>query len=188
MAQGADSKLSAGNPKRKRPNCHRKRNSRNSVGQSTKREGAQGIRCEKQTEWRRGAFSLLQSCRGNCSTVAVVISLEVKFPVNPVSLRDGGLRWTGLSVVLGLWIPVFLQNTATDAFTYTSTPGPFGGRGYTPRWGPMAGSAAWCTPYIRCSPFFPAQSQPTELPATTEERWRRRHLSQGHRAGPLAVF
>ena len=32
------------------------------------------------------------------------------------------------------------------------------------------------------------QTQPTELPATTEVRWRRRHFSQGHKAGPLAVF
>ena len=36
--------------------------------------------------------------------------------------------------------------------------------------------------------LFPVQSQPAELPATTEGRWRRRHLSQGHKAGPLTVF
>ena len=71
---------------------------------------------------------------------------------------------------------------------FGSAPGPFGDRGDMPRWAPMAGSAAWCAPYIRCCPFFPVQTQPTELPATTEGRWRRRHLSPGHKAGPLAVF
>ena len=67
-------------------------------------------------------------------------------------------------------------------------PGPFGDRGDTPRWGLMAGTAACCSPYIRCCPFFPVQSQSTELPATTEGRWRRRHLSPGHKAGLLTVL
>ena len=48
------------------------------------------------TEWRRGAFSLLQSFCGKCCAVAILIALEVKFPVSPVSLGDGELRWTGL--------------------------------------------------------------------------------------------
>ena len=44
----------------------------------------------------------------------------------------------------------------------------------------MAGTAACCTPFFRCCPFsFPGQPQSTELPATTEGRWRRRHLSPG---------
>ena len=41
-------------------------------------------------------FGFLQSCCGNCCAVATMIALEVKFPVNPVSLWDGELRWTGL--------------------------------------------------------------------------------------------
>ena len=52
---------------------------------------------------------------------------------------------------------------------YGCAPGPFGDRGDTPRWELMAGTAACCTPYIRCCPFsFPVQPQSTELPATTE--------------------
>ena len=61
-----------------------------------------------------------------------------------------------------------------------------GSRGYAPM-----GAHGWdcCTPYIRCCPFsFPVQPQSTELPATTEERWRRRHLSPGHKAGLLTVL
>ena len=50
---------------------------------------------------------------------------------------------------------VFLEYTATDAFTCSSTPSPFGDRGDTPRWGPMAGSAAWCLRFFRCCPLFP---------------------------------
>ena len=60
-----------------------------------------------------------------------------------------------------------LKFVLLDPLSYSSAPGPFGDRGDMPRWGPMAGSAAWCTPYIRCCPFFPVQSQPAELPATT---------------------
>ena len=72
---------------------------------------------------------------------------------------------------------------------YGCAPGPFGDRGDTPRWGLMAGTAACCTPYFRCCPFsFPVQPQSTELPATTEGRWRRRHLSPGHKAGLLTVL
>ena len=65
---------------------------------------------------------------------------------------------------------------------------PFGDRGDLLRWRPMAGSAACCTPYIRYCPFFPVQSQPTELLATTEERRRRRRHSPGHKAGPLTDY
>ena len=39
---------------------------------------------------------LLQSCCGNCCTVVIMFALEVKFSVNPVSLRDGELLWAGL--------------------------------------------------------------------------------------------
>ena len=49
----------------------------------------------------------------------------------------------------------------------------------------MAGTAPCCTQYIRCCPLFPVQSQSAELLATTEGEWRRRHSSQGHKAGPL---
>ena len=62
-------------------------------------------------------------------------------------------------------------------------------RGDTPRWGLMAGSAACCTQFFRCCPFsFLVQPQSTELPATTEGRWRRRHLSPGRKAGLLTVL
>ena len=36
--------------------------------------------------------------------------------------------------------------------------------------------------------FFPVQPQSAERPATTEGEWRRRHSSQGHKAGPLIVL
>ena len=61
-----------------------------------------------------------------------------------------------------------------------------GSREYAPM-----GAHGWdcCTPCIRCCPFsFPVQPQSTELPATTEGRWRRRHLSPGHKAGLLTVL
>ena len=66
---------------------------------------------------------------------------------------------------------------------YRCAPGPSGDRGDTPRWGLMAGTAACCCPFS-----FPVQPQSTELPATTEGRWRRRHLSPGHKAGLLTVL
>ena len=53
------------------------------------------------------------------------------------------------------------------------------------------GAHGWdcCTPFFRCCPFaFPVQPQSTELPATTEGSWRRRHLSPGHKAGLLTVL
>ena len=53
----------------------------------------------------------------------------------------------------------------------------------------MAEAAACCAQFFRYSPFsFPVQPQSTELPATTEGRWRRRHLSPGHKAGLLTVL
>ena len=86
-------------------------------------------------------------------------------------------------------VRVFIGYMAIDALKFASTPGPFGGRGDTPRWGLMAGAAACCAQFFRCSPFsFPVQPQSTELPATTEGRWRRRHLSPGHKAGLLTVL
>ena len=76
-----------------------------------------------------------------------------------------------------------------DFLNFGCAPGPFGGRGDTPRWGLMAGTAACCTQFFSCCPFsFPVQPQSTELPATTEGRWRRRHLSPGHKAGLLTVL
>ena len=36
--------------------------------------------------------------------------------------------------------------------------------------------------------FYFKGASSTELPATTEERWRRRHSSQGHKAGPSAIL
>ena len=52
---------------------------------------------------------------------------------------------------------------------------------------PMAGTATCCTRYIRCCPFFPCTA--TVNGAASHNRgWRRRHLSPGHKAGPLAVL
>ena len=76
-----------------------------------------------------------------------------------------------------------------DFLNFGCAPGLFGDRGDTPRWGLMAGTAACCTQFFSCCPFsFPVQPQSTELPATTEGRWRRRHLSPGHKAGLLTVL
>ena len=83
---------------------------------------------------------------------------RVKLFVNPVSLKDGEFRWTVLYLLIGascLWVQVFTEYTAIVVLKYSSAPDAFGDRGDTPRWGPMAGSAACCTPYIRCCPFFP---------------------------------
>ena len=66
---------------------------------------------------------------------------------------------------------------------------PSGVEGIRPRWRLMVGTAACCTQFFRCCPFsFPVQPQSTELPVTTEGRWRRRHLSPGHKAGLLTVL
>ena len=112
--------------------------------------------------------------------------------VNPVSLGDEEFRWTGFFIYIfgapGLLVQVFIEYLAIDAWEFASAPGPFGDRGDTPRWGPMAGTAACCTQYMRCCPFFPVQPQSTELPATTKGRWRRRHLSPGHKAGLWTVL
>ena len=76
-------------------------------------------------------------------------------------------------------VRVFFEYMAIVALKFASTPGPFGDRGDTPRWGLMAGAAACCAQFFRCSPFsFPVQPQSTELPATTEGRWRRRATSR----------
>ena len=48
---------------------------------------------------------------------------------------------------------------------------------------PMAGSAACCTSYSSCCPFFPMQLQSTELPAESS----RGGSPQGHKAGLLAA-
>ena len=89
---------------------------------------------------------------------------------------DGVLDWRwlrGALYVAGiLGLQVFFVFMATDALKFASAPG-------TPRWRSMACFSSCCTPYIRCCPFFPEQPQSTELPATTEGRWRRRHLSPG---------
>ena len=96
--------------------------------------------------------------------------------------------WSGTIFWFGEVRVFALLALASWLLKFASTPGPFGGRGDTPRWGLMAGSAACCAQFFRYSPFFPVQSQQTELLATTEERWRRRHLSPGHKAGPLLFF
>ena len=82
-----------------------------------------------------------------------------KVLVNPVSTWDGEFLWTGLFFTQwyglhGLRVQVFLQYTATDAFAYSSTPSPFGDRGDTSRWVPMAGSAV-CTPFFQMLSLLP---------------------------------
>ena len=74
---------------------------------------------------------------------------------------------------------------------YSNAPDPFGDGGGVPLMvstGLMAGSAACCTPYIRCCPFFPVQSQSTELPATTERESSRGGSPQGCKVGSLPVL
>ena len=92
----------------------------------------------------------------------------------------------GLQLVRGLMS--FWSSWTRRPRKFASAPGPFGDRGDTPRWGPMAGTAACCTQYIRCCPLFPVQSQSAELPATTEGEWQRRHSLQEHEAGLLTVL
>ena len=52
-----------------------------------------------------------------------------------------------------------------------------GSGGYAPHgyMGLMAGYAVCCSPYTRCCPLVPVQSQPAELPATTVGEWWRHH-------------
>ena len=45
----------------------------------------------------------------------------------------------------------------------------------------MAGFAAWSTPYTRCCPLVPVESQSMELPATTVGEWRRRRSLRRHK-------
>ena len=153
-----------------------------------RREGTQGPRCEKLTEWRRGAFSLLQSCCGNCCTIAIVSALEVKFPVSPVSLRDGEFLWTGLFFMqwrglLGLWLQVFLEYTATDAFTYSKHPWSHrGSRGYAPMGADSWDCSLLCAVYQMLSLYSHSQRtcrpQPrggggdaTSRQDTRQDRW-----------------
>ena len=80
-----------------------------------------------------------------------------------------------------------------DFLYHGSAPGPFGDRGDTPRWGLMAGDdSCVCSllyaVYQMLSLWFPTQPESTELPATTKGRWRRRHLSPGHKARLLTVL
>ena len=98
--------------------------------------------------------------------------------INPVFLRDGEPIWTGLffGLLAGtrlLWVHGHCRVEVSKG------PRPARGRGDTPRWWLMAGSAACCMQYMRHCPLFPVQSQSEELPATTEGEWRRRHSSQG---------
>ena len=91
-------------------------------------------------------------------------------------------------IVWALMLPTKLR---FRALMYLSAPGPARGRGRWP-WN-MAVVGALGLQYIRHCPFLPfslhvVQSQSAELPATTEEEWRRRHSSQGHKAGPLTVL
>ena len=55
---------------------------------------------------------------------------------------------------IAIRVLVFTEYTATDNPMYLSTPGPFGGRGDTPRWGLMAGASACCSQHIRYCPFL----------------------------------
>ena len=86
----------------------------------------------------------------------------------------------------GLWVRVlvFVEFACWIFLKFASAPGPFrGSEGFAPM---RARSAACYTPYIRYYPFFPVQSQPTELLATTEERWRRFRSLRRHKAVLLA--
>ena len=84
-------------------------------------------------------------------------------------------------------VRVFLEYLAIDALKYSRAPDLARGRGDTPRWGLMAGSAACCTTYIRHFPLVPVQRQSNELPATTVGECRRRHSLRRHKGGRWTV-
>ena len=100
---------------------------------------------------------LLALCRWRAATSLQRRTLSV-------SLGDDG-DFSGLCVItsfrrvpstlLASWydgfslVQDFLEYLATVALIFTRATGP------SPRWEPMAGSAACCTPYIRCCPFSP---------------------------------
>ena len=124
-----------------------------------------------------------------CFSVAWAL---VKMLVNPVSLRDGELHWTGLLFYI---LALLVYGCKFSLSTWTRRPRslqtplvPSGIEGIRPDGGwwlrlqPAVRS-------IRCCPFFALYShESTELPATTEGRWRRRHLSLGHKAGLRTVL
>ena len=92
----------------------------------------------------------------------------------PIVLRDGFTQWAD-SLLQGFRVPlpapqfdlhIFLKNMVVGTSVHEALLDPSAIEGIRR---PMAGSAACCTPYLRCCPFFPVHSHPTELPATTEE-------------------
>ena len=119
------------------------------------------------TSLQRRTLSVSLGDDGDFSGLCVITSFR-RVPSTPLA------SWyDGFSLVQD-----FLEYLATVALIFTRATGP------SPRWEPMAAER-------RTSDAVPSpllQSQPAELPVTTEGRWRRRHLSPGHKAGPLAVF
>ena len=95
--------------------------------------------------------------------------------------------WPIYVAFLRVRVHVFLEYLAIDALEYSRAPDLARGRGDTPRWGLMAGSAACCTTYNRHFPLVPVQRQSNELPATTVGECRRRHSLRRHKGGRWTV-
>ena len=74
----------------------------------------------------------------------------------------------------GWWAARVVQYLFWPFLNYENAPGPFVDRGYAV--------------YQMLSLYFPVQPQSAELPATTEGRWRRRHLLPGHKTELLTVL
>ena len=130
------------------------------------------------------------------STLSVVFCLSVVAWFGTSALES----WSGVSQVFFVWegplasvtslVRGLLEFACSLILKFSNAPGPFGTDGVRPAWllALMDGSAACCTKYIRCFPFFFVQLQSTELLATTEGESSRGGSPQGHKAGPLAVL
>ena len=105
----------------------------------------------------------LGSCVRPCSCRSVVVLSSVQVRVRSYGYAFRGVVWYAFLV----WVDTGIRLACTHLLVLLEVcKRPWslhGSRGTT------AGTAAYCTPYNRYCPFFPVQSQPTELPATTEE-------------------
>ena len=154
VAQGADSKTPGLATQRESgPNCHSspRRGSLKSAWVACVHKGrepkdpscAKGIGPRtplRKIDWRRGAFSLLLSCCGNCCAVAIVVALEEGEVPGLSRLPKGrgvGL-WNGITGGYAGFpgtygYIVFIEVHSHRRFDVHKRPGPFGDRGDTPQ-------------------------------------------------------